>query len=85
MIFFINDFLYLLLSKSYDDLMTGIHVMNFDHSGGNILLRNNVNKVNTTRKSINTNKNIKGIFSLINCRRILPKEIFSRYLPGELQ
>jgi len=39
----------------------------------------------TIRKSINTNGNIEGIFSLVNCRRILPTEIFPRYLPRELQ
>ena len=38
----------------------------------------------TTRKSINTNGNTKGIFSSVNFRGILPMEIFSRYIPREL-
>jgi hypothetical protein len=32
----------------------------------------------TSRKSINTNENTEGIFSLVNCRWILPTEIFPR-------
>jgi hypothetical protein len=39
----------------------------------------------TTRKSINTNKNIEGIFPLVNCRRISPMKIFPWYIPRELQ
>jgi len=39
----------------------------------------------TTRKSINTNGNIKGIFLLVNFRGILPTEIFTRSIPRELQ
>ena len=38
----------------------------------------------TTRKLINTNENIKGIFSSVNFRGILPTEIFPRYIPREL-
>ena len=38
----------------------------------------------TTRKSINTNGNTEGIFSLVNFRGILPTEIFPRYIPREL-
>ena len=40
--------------------------------------------VNTTRKSINTNRNIKRIFPLVNFRGILPTEIFPRYIPRKL-
>jgi hypothetical protein len=36
------------------------------------------------RKLINTNRNIKGIFSLVNCQRILPTEIFPWYIPRKL-
>jgi len=39
----------------------------------------------TTRKSINTNRNIKGIFSLVNFQGILPTEIFPRYILRKLQ
>jgi hypothetical protein len=38
----------------------------------------------TTRKLINTNGNIDGIFSSVNFRGILPTEIFPRYIPTEL-
>jgi len=38
----------------------------------------------TTWKSINTNGNIKRIFSSVNFWRILPTEIFSRYIPRKL-
>jgi hypothetical protein len=41
--------------------------------------------MNTTRKPINTNGNTEGIFLLVNFRGILPTEIFSRYIPRELQ
>ena len=44
-----------------------------------------MNKVSfTTRKSINTNKNTKKIFLLVNFQEILPTEIFPRYRPREL-
>jgi hypothetical protein len=39
----------------------------------------------TTRKSINTNRNIEGIFPSVNFRGILLTEIFPRYIPRELQ
>jgi len=38
----------------------------------------------TTRKLINTNGNIEGIFPLVNFWEILPTEIFPRYIPREL-
>jgi len=38
----------------------------------------------TTRKLINTNRNIKRIFLLVNFRGILPTEIFPRYILMEL-
>jgi len=38
-----------------------------------------------TRKLINTNENIEGIFSSVNVWWILPTEILSRYIPRELQ
>jgi len=38
----------------------------------------------TTRKLINTNENIKGIFLSVNFRGILLTEIFPRYIPREL-
>jgi len=38
----------------------------------------------TSRKLINTNGNIKGIFSSVNFRGILPTELFPRYIPTEL-
>jgi hypothetical protein len=38
----------------------------------------------TTRKLINTNGNIKGIFSSVNFRGILLTEIFPWYIPTEL-
>ena len=38
----------------------------------------------TTRKLINTNGNIEGIFPSVNFRGILPTEIFPRYIPREL-
>jgi len=37
-----------------------------------------------TRKLINTNGNIKGIFPLVNFREILPTEIFPQYIPRKL-
>jgi hypothetical protein len=37
-----------------------------------------------TRKLINTNGNIKRIFSSVNFQEILPTEIFHRYIPMEL-
>jgi hypothetical protein len=40
--------------------------------------------INTTRKSINTNGNIEGIFPSVNFREILLMEIFPRYIPREL-
>jgi len=39
----------------------------------------------TTRKSINTNKNTERIFPSVNFQGILLTEIFSRYIPRELQ
>jgi len=41
--------------------------------------------MDTIRKSINTNENIKGISLLVNFQGILPTSIFSRYIPRELQ
>jgi len=41
--------------------------------------------VDTTRKPINTNENIEGIFSSVNFQGILPMDIFPRYIPRELQ
>jgi hypothetical protein len=38
----------------------------------------------TTRKLINTNGNIEGIFPSENVRGILPMKIFPRYIPREL-
>jgi hypothetical protein len=38
----------------------------------------------TTRKLINTNRNIEGIFPSVNFREILPTKIFPRYIPREL-
>jgi hypothetical protein len=38
----------------------------------------------TTRKLININGNIEGIFPSVNFQGILPTEIFSRYIPREL-
>ena len=41
--------------------------------------------LNTTRKLINTNKNIDEIFSSVNYWRFLPMEIYLQYIPRELQ
>jgi hypothetical protein len=38
----------------------------------------------TTKKLINTNKNIDGIFPSVNFRGILSTKIFPRYIPREL-
>jgi len=40
---------------------------------------------NTTRKSINTNRNTEGIFLSVNFQEILPTDIFPRYIPRELR
>jgi hypothetical protein len=41
--------------------------------------------MDTTRKSINTNRNIEGISLSVNFQGILPKGIFPLYIPRELQ
>jgi hypothetical protein len=38
----------------------------------------------TTRKLINTNGNVEGIFSSVNFRGLLSTKIFPRYIPIEL-